>query len=153
MRKLLAASCLAGIIIAGAAAAPPAYAGGGNPSGTGPPNQTCQNTANSSNQLTTPGKSGSSPGSVFNEGSPYTPGPQGTGGAAYNAAGGAGGRALAGASRHRRPAPRAAQGRRGEDLGASLCRLRQAATHTAAPWRGLVLRGLWSPAGTVRGLR
>ena len=87
MRKLLAASCLAGIIIAGAAAAPPAYAGGGNPSGTGPPNQTCQNTANSSNQLTTPGKSGSSPGSVFNEGSPYTPGPQGTGGAAYNAAG------------------------------------------------------------------
>ena len=29
----------------------------------------------------------STPGSVFNEGSPYTPGPQGTGGAAYNAAG------------------------------------------------------------------
>ena len=86
MHKIFAASCLAGIIIAGAAAAP-AYAGGGNPSGTGPPNQTCQNTANSSNQLTTPGKSGSSPGSVFNEGSPYTPGPQGTGGAAYNAAG------------------------------------------------------------------
>ena len=83
---LFAASCLVSIVIAGSAAAP-AYAGTGNPSGTGPPNQTCQNTANSSNQLTTPGKSGSSPGSVFNEGSPFTPGPQGTGGAAYNAAG------------------------------------------------------------------
>jgi hypothetical protein len=78
MRTLFAAGCLAGIVIAGAAAAP-AYAG--------PPNVTCQNTANSSNQLTTPGHSGSSPGSVFNEGTPFTPGPQGTGGAAYNAAG------------------------------------------------------------------
>jgi hypothetical protein len=37
MRKIVAASCLAGITIIGAAA--PAYAGGGNPSGTGPPNQ------------------------------------------------------------------------------------------------------------------
>jgi len=86
MRKLFAASCLAGIIIAGAAATTPAYAGGGNPSGTGPPNQTCQKTANSAGQLTTPGKSGSSPGSVFNE-----PGfgsiAGGTGGNAYNAAG------------------------------------------------------------------
>ena len=85
MHKIFATSCLAGIIIAGAAAAP-AYAGGGNPSGTGPPNQTCQNTANSAGQLTTPGHSGSSPGSVFNE-----PGfgsvNGGTGGNAYNAAG------------------------------------------------------------------
>jgi hypothetical protein len=85
MHKIFAASCLAGIIIAGAAAAP-AYAGGGNPSGTGPPNQTCQNTANSAGQLTTPGHSGSSPGSVFNE-----PGfgsmNGGIGGSAYNNAG------------------------------------------------------------------
>jgi len=84
MRKIFAASCLAGIAIIGAAA--PAYAGGGNPSGTGPPNQTCQNTANSAHQLSTPGHSGASPGSVFNE-----PGfgsvNGGKGGQAYNAAG------------------------------------------------------------------
>jgi hypothetical protein len=76
MHKIFAASCLAGIIITGAAA--PAYAG--------PPNKTCQNTANSSGQLTTPGHSGSSPGSVFNE-----PGfgsmSGGIGGSAYNNAG------------------------------------------------------------------
>jgi hypothetical protein len=85
MRTLFAASCLAGIVIAGAPAGP-ASAGGGNPSGTGPPNQTCQNSANSAGQLSTPGHSGSSPGSVFNEpmfGSPNG----GTGGRAYNAAG------------------------------------------------------------------
>jgi hypothetical protein len=41
MHKLFAASCLAGIIVTGAAA-PMAYAGGGNPSGTGPPSQSCQ---------------------------------------------------------------------------------------------------------------
>jgi hypothetical protein len=84
MRKIFAASCLAGIAIIGAAA--PAYAGGGNPSGTGPPNQTCQNTANSAGQLSTPGHSGASTGSVFNE-----PGfgsvNGGKGGQAYNAAG------------------------------------------------------------------
>ena len=74
MRTLFAASCLAGIAISGAAAAP-AYAG--------PPGKTCQNTANSAGQLSTPGNSGSSPGSVFNE-----PGfgsvNGGTGGNAYN---------------------------------------------------------------------
>jgi hypothetical protein len=84
MRKIFAASCLAGIAIIGAAA--PAYAGGGNPSGTGPPNQTCQNSANSAGQLSTPGHSGASPGSVFNE-----PGfgsvNGGKGGQAYNRAG------------------------------------------------------------------
>jgi hypothetical protein len=84
MRTLFAASCLAGIVIAGAAAAP-VYAGGGNPSGTGPPNQSCQNTA-TGGQITVPGHSGSSPGSVFNE-----PGfgsvNGGTGGSAYNNAG------------------------------------------------------------------
>ncbi|MCW2651027.1 MAG: hypothetical protein QOE41_1308 [Mycobacterium sp.] len=77
MRTLFATSCLAGIVITGAAAAP-AYAG--------PPGKTCQNTANSAGQLSTPGHSGSSPGSVFNE-----PGfgsqNGGTGGNAYNAAG------------------------------------------------------------------
>jgi len=40
MHKILAASCLAGIIMTGAAAAP-AYAGGGNPSGTGQPSVEC----------------------------------------------------------------------------------------------------------------
>jgi hypothetical protein len=40
MRKLFAASCLAGIVITGAAA-PTAYAGGGNPSGTGQPSVEC----------------------------------------------------------------------------------------------------------------
>jgi len=76
-RTLFTASCLAGIVIPGAAAAP-AYAG--------PPNDTCQNTANSGGQLSTPGNAGSAPGSVFNEpgfGSPDG----GTGGNAYNAAG------------------------------------------------------------------
>lgn len=84
MRTIFAASCLASIAIIGAAA--PAYAGGGNPSGTGPPNQTCQNSANSAGQLSTPGHSGASRGSVFNE-----PGfgsvSGGTGGQAYNRAG------------------------------------------------------------------
>jgi hypothetical protein len=40
MHKIFAASCMAGIIITGVAAAP-AYAGGGNPSGTGQPNVEC----------------------------------------------------------------------------------------------------------------
>ncbi len=64
MHKLFAASCLAGIIVTGAAA-PMAYAGGGNPSGTGPPNQSCQNSEAAGG--TTPGHSSSSPGSPFNE--------------------------------------------------------------------------------------
>jgi hypothetical protein len=78
-RTLFTASCLAGIVIAGAAAAP-AYGG--------PPNLTCQNTASSTGtgQLTTPGHAGSSPGSVFDEpGFGSTNG--GTGGNAYNTAG------------------------------------------------------------------
>jgi hypothetical protein len=65
-----------------------------NPSGTGPPNQTCQSFAVSSTVLTTPGQhsstvvqgAASSPGSVFNEpGFGSTSG--GTGGTAYNNAG------------------------------------------------------------------
>jgi len=65
-----------------------------NPSGTGPPNQTCQNFVVSGSVLATPGQHSStvvqgaanSPGSVFNE--PHfgsTSG--GTGGTSYNAVG------------------------------------------------------------------
>ena len=42
-----------------------AVAGGGNPSGTGPPSQSCQDQLNAGG--TTPGNSASSPGSPFNE--------------------------------------------------------------------------------------
>ena len=59
-----------------------ALAGGGNPSGTGPPSQSCQDQLTSGG--TTPGNSASSPGSPFNE-----PGfgsvNGGTGGAHYSA--------------------------------------------------------------------
>ena len=65
------------------AGAPAAIAGNGNPSGTGPPNQTCQN-LETSNILPSTG-AGSSPGSVFNEPINGTAG--GTGGATYNAVG------------------------------------------------------------------
>ena len=63
--------------------APAAIAGSGNPSGTGPPNQTCQN-LETSNILPSTG-AGSSPGSVFNKPINGTAG--GTGGATYNAVG------------------------------------------------------------------
>ena len=65
MRKFFAASCLGGVLVIGAAA--PAYAGPGNPSGTGPPNQSCQDTANSAGELATPGNSANSRGSPFDE--------------------------------------------------------------------------------------
>ena len=42
-----------------------AVAGGGNPSGTGPPSQSCQDQLNAGGH--TPGNSASSPGSPFNE--------------------------------------------------------------------------------------
>lgn len=61
-----------------------------NPSGTGPPNQTCQNFAvPGSFALPTPGNSANSPGSVFNEQGFGNGGTSsgGTGGNAYNAAG------------------------------------------------------------------
>lgn len=45
--------------------APVASAGSGNPSGTGPPNQSCQSVESSGGS--TPGNSSSSPGSPFNE--------------------------------------------------------------------------------------
>ncbi|GAC1398218.1 MAG: hypothetical protein NVS4B6_06630 [Mycobacterium sp.] len=82
MRKLFAASGLVGVLIIGAAA--PAYAGTGNPSGTGPPNRSCQGTANSSGQLATPGNSANSPGSPFDEPG-FGPAPNGgTGGQHYS---------------------------------------------------------------------
>jgi hypothetical protein len=55
-------------------------AGSGNPSGTGPPNQTCQ-LLESSNVLPSTG-AGSSPGSVFNE--PVNGSSGGIGGTTYN---------------------------------------------------------------------
>ena len=65
---------------------PSVVSAAGNPSGTGPPSQTCQNEVLPSGALATPGHSANSPGSVFNE-----PGfgsvSGGTGGNAYNAAG------------------------------------------------------------------
>lgn len=63
-----------------AAAAPAAIAGSGNPSGTGPPNQTCQ-LLETSNALPSTG-AGNSPGSVFNE--PVNGSTGGTGGTTYN---------------------------------------------------------------------
>jgi hypothetical protein len=60
-----------------------------NPSGTGQPNQTCQNFVVSGFVLATPGNSANSPGSVFNEPGFGNGGTSsgGTGGNAYNAAG------------------------------------------------------------------
>jgi len=74
VQKLFAASLLAGIIITGATSAP-AYAGGGNPSGTGPPSQSCEDSVAAGG--TTPGHTASSPGAPFNEG-------VGTGGLNYS---------------------------------------------------------------------
>ena len=73
---------LAGFLCFGSAAAAMAAS---NPSGTGPPNQSCQ-AFEGPGGTNAPGNSGTSPGSVFNE-----PGfgsvNGGTGGNAYNAAG------------------------------------------------------------------
>jgi hypothetical protein len=44
---------------------PAAYAGGGNPAGTGPPSQSCQTIEGEGGRV--PGHSSSSPGSPFNE--------------------------------------------------------------------------------------
>ena len=82
MRRLMAviATC---VIFAAVGSA--AYAAG-NPSGTGPPNQSCQAFETPGTGANAPGHSGTSPGSVFNEpGFGSTNG--GTGGNAYNAAG------------------------------------------------------------------
>ncbi|MBS1882431.1 MAG: hypothetical protein JSS97_05685 [Actinobacteria bacterium] len=57
------------VVVAGLLAlgvmAPAALAGGGNPSGTGPPSQSCQTIEAEGG--TTPGHASSSPGSPFNE--------------------------------------------------------------------------------------
>ena len=60
MRRLLVT-----VVVTGAAAAVSAPAYAGNPSGTGPPSQSCQSIE--ANGGTTPGRSASSPGSPFNE--------------------------------------------------------------------------------------
>jgi hypothetical protein len=63
MRRIIAAGSLAVLLsLAGTA---PAWAGAGNPSGTGPPSQSCQTIE--ANGGTTPGHAANSPGSPFNE--------------------------------------------------------------------------------------
>ncbi|MEV7116957.1 hypothetical protein [Kitasatospora griseola] len=79
----MATGLLAGLLCFGGAATAMAAA---NPSGTGPPNQSCQSFETPGTGAGAPGHSGTSPGSVFNEpGFGSTNG--GTGGAAYNNAG------------------------------------------------------------------
>ncbi|PJN29896.1 hypothetical protein [Kitasatospora sp. CB02891] len=79
----MATGLLAGLLCFGGAATAMAAA---NPSGTGPPNQSCQSFETPGTGAGAPGHSGTSPGSVFNEpGFGSTNG--GTGGAAYNKAG------------------------------------------------------------------
>lgn len=63
MNRLLVA-VVAGLLALGVLA-PAAFAGGGNPSGTGPPSQSCQTIEATGG--TTPGHASSSPGSPFNE--------------------------------------------------------------------------------------
>ena len=62
MRKVLTVSVMAGVMILGGAA--PAFAAS-NPSGTGPPSQSCQDIEAAGG--TVPGNSNNSPGSPFNE--------------------------------------------------------------------------------------
>ena len=82
MRQIVTTLFLTGLLSAGGAATAMAAA---NPSGTGPPNQSCQSFEGPGG-TNAPGNSGTSPGSVFNE-----PGfgsvNGGTGGNAYNNAG------------------------------------------------------------------
>ncbi len=63
MKRLLIA-VVVGVLALGVLA-PAALAGGGNPSGTGPPSQSCQTIEAEGG--TTPGHASSSPGSPFNE--------------------------------------------------------------------------------------
>lgn len=81
MRRIAATLVLTGLLGLGSAATAMAAS---NPSGTGPPNQSCQDFLGAGGIA--PGHSASSPGSVFNE-----PGfgsvNGGTGGSAYNNAG------------------------------------------------------------------
>jgi hypothetical protein len=83
MLRIVTATILAGFLGFGSAATAMAAS---NPSGTGPPNQSCQSFETPGTGAGAPGHSGTSPGSVFNEpGFGSTNG--GTGGNAYNAAG------------------------------------------------------------------
>ncbi|GAA2742280.1 hypothetical protein GCM10010440_16870 [Kitasatospora cinereorecta] len=83
MLRSVATGLLAGLLCLGGAAVATAAA---NPSGTGPPNQSCQSFETPGTGAGAPGHSGTAPGSVFNEpGFGSTNG--GTGGAAYNNAG------------------------------------------------------------------
>jgi hypothetical protein len=63
MRRLLTAAVIA--VFAVGVLAPAALAGGGNPSGMGPPSQSCQTIEEEGGRV--PGHSSSSPGSPFNE--------------------------------------------------------------------------------------
>jgi hypothetical protein len=63
MKRLLIPTVVA--VLALSAFAPMALAGNGNPSGTGPPSQSCQSIEAEGG--TTPGHASSSPGSPFNE--------------------------------------------------------------------------------------
>ena len=82
MRRIVTTLVLTGILGLGGAATAMAAP---NPNGTGPPNQSCQ-AFEGPGGTNAPGRSGTSPGSVFNE-----PGfgsvNGGTGGSAYNNAG------------------------------------------------------------------
>ncbi len=81
MRRIVTMVLLTGLLGLGSATAAMADT---NPSGTGPPNQTCQNFLMAGG--TAPGNSGTSPGSVFNEPG-FGSANGGTGGSAYNNAG------------------------------------------------------------------
>ncbi|HEX3243199.1 MAG TPA: hypothetical protein VHQ97_08975 [Solirubrobacterales bacterium] len=79
MKRLLLAAILAVLVLG--VSSPLALAGGGNPSGTGPPSQSCQEIEGEGG--TVPGHSSSSPGSPFNE--PEINSPEGgTGGQHYS---------------------------------------------------------------------
>ena len=82
MRPLITAGVLAGLLLTGAA---PAWAAP-NPSGTGPPNQSCQ-AFEGPGGTNAPGHSGTSPGSVYNQ--PGFCGPIGGDGGAANSLAGA----------------------------------------------------------------
>src|SRR5216683_2175654 len=76
---------LAGLLCFGSAATAMA-ASNPSPTGTGPPNQSCQAFETPGTGANAPGHSGTSPGSVFNEPG-FGSANGGTGGNAYNAAG------------------------------------------------------------------
>jgi len=82
LRRVTTVLLLTGLLGLGSATAALAAA---NPSGTGPPNQSCQ-AFEGPGGTNAPGNSGTAPGSVFNEPG-FGSSNGGTGGNAYNAAG------------------------------------------------------------------